>query len=146
MMQEQVEILLVEDNPYDAELSLRALRHNNIANCVVHVSDGEEALDFLLAKGKYKDYSSNRFPRLILLDLNLPRISGLEVLKILKSDSALKNIPVVVLTTSKEENDIIQSYNLGVNSYLVKPVSFDNFVNIIKELGFYWLILNQAPK
>jgi two-component system, response regulator len=145
-MQQQVEILLVEDNTYDAELSLRALRHNNIANSVVHVADGEEAIDFLFSKGKHTEYSDSRLPRLILLDLKLPRISGLEVLKIIKSDPTLKNIPVVVLTTSKEESDIVLSYNLGVNSYLIKPVSFDNFVKVIKELGVYWLNLNQAPK
>jgi two-component system, response regulator len=145
-MDNQVEILLVEDNPYDAELSLRALKQNNIINNVLHVSDGEEALDYLFARGNFKNKNDVSKPKMILLDLNLPRKGGLEVLKIIKSDPALKVIPVVILTTSNEEKDIVESYKLGVNSYLVKPVEFDKFVQVVKELGMYWLILNQVPK
>ncbi len=141
-MQNHVEILLVEDNPYDAELSLRALKENNIANHVVHVFDGEEALDFLYARGKYTQVHNS--PKIILLDLNLPKVSGLDVLKIIKNDPKLKMIPVIVLTTSKEEKDMIESYKLGVNSYLVKPVAFDKFVNVVRDIGMYWLILNQS--
>jgi two-component system response regulator len=142
-MQNQVEILLVEDNPYDAELTIRALRQNNLLNPIEHVVDGEEALEFLYAKGKYKGNAGNQPPKVILLDIKLPKINGLEVLKTLKSDSGLKHIPVVMLTSSAQEKDIIESYNLGVNSYIVKPVEFEKLVEAIKELGYYWLILNQ---
>ncbi len=143
-MSDQVEILLVEDNPYDAELALRALKQNNLANKVVHVTDGEEALDFLFARGNFAADVRAK-PKVILLDLKLPKVGGLEVLKIVKSDPVLKLIPVVVLTSSREEKDIVESYDLGVNSYMVKPVAFDKFIDVIKDLGMYWLILNQAP-
>lgn len=143
-MSDQVEILLVEDNPYDAELALRALKQNNLTNRVVHVTDGEEALDFLFARGSFAADVRAK-PKVILLDLKLPKLGGLEVLKIIKTDPDLKIIPVVVLTSSREEKDIVESYDLGVNSYMVKPVAFDKFIEVIKDLGMYWLILNQAP-
>ncbi|MFP4288462.1 MAG: response regulator [Bacteroidales bacterium] len=143
-MTDQVEILLVEDNPYDAELALRALKQNNLANKVVHVTDGEEALDFLFSRGNFASGEKKK-PKVILLDLKLPKVGGLEVLKIIKNDSSLKQIPVVVLTSSREEKDIVESYDLGVNSYMVKPVAFDKFIEVIKDLGMYWLILNQVP-
>jgi len=141
----EVEILLVEDNPDDAELTLRALKKYHVANNIVHVSDGEEALDFLYARGAYKGRTCPQLPRLMLLDLNLPKINGLEVLKIIKSDPATRLIPITVLTSSKEERDIVESYQLGVNSYIVKPVEFDKFMEAIRDLGLYWLLLNQPP-
>jgi len=140
-----VEILLVEDNPNDAELAIRALKKNKIANNVEHVIDGEIALDFLLARNEYSDRNINDVPRLILLDLKLPKVDGLEVLRVIKANPITKVIPVVVLTSSKEEKDLIESYNLGVNSYIVKPVDFDKFIEAVRELGMYWLILNQMP-
>jgi len=140
-----VEILLVEDNPHDAEMALRALKKNNIANNVAHVSDGEEALDFLFARGAYSARKIESGPKVVLLDLKLPKVDGLEVLKMVKSDPRTKIIPVIVLTSSNEESDIIESYQLGVNSYIVKPVDFDKFVEAIKGLGFYWLLLNKSP-
>lgn len=140
-----VEILLVEDNPNDAELAIRALKKNKIANNVEHVIDGEIALDFLLARNEYSDRNINDVPRLILLDLKLPKVDGLEVLRVIKANPITKVIPVVVLTSSKEEKDLIESYNLGVNSYIVKPVDFDKFIDAVRELGMYWLILNQMP-
>ncbi|MBU2492402.1 MAG: response regulator [Bacteroidetes bacterium] len=141
----QIEILLVEDNPNDVELTLRALKKNNIANNIVVVPDGEEALEFIFAKGKYVSRVDEKEPRVILLDLKLPKVSGLEVLEIIKKDPVKRKIPVVVLTSSKEENDIIESYRLGVNSYIVKPVDFEKFVDAVRELGLYWLLLNQIP-
>lgn len=143
-MPDYVEILLVEDNPYDAELSLRALKQNNITNKIVHVWDGEEALDFIYGRGEYKGKNSPQVPKVILLDLKLPKISGLEVLKTLKSDSQWKHIPVVILSSSKEDSDIAECYKLGVNSYIVKPVDFEKFIDVVKNMGLYWLLLNQA--
>ncbi|HOD41124.1 MAG TPA: response regulator [Candidatus Wallbacteria bacterium] len=141
----EVEILLVEDNPNDAEIALRALKKSKLTNKVVHVCDGEEALDFIYARGKFNGNEGKKYPKIVLLDLKLPKIGGLEVLKIIKSDPATKAIPVVVLTSSKEEKDMIESYQLGVNSYLVKPVDFEKFVEAIKDFGMYWLLLNQFP-
>lgn len=141
----EVEILLVEDNPDDAELAIRALKKNNLANKILHVTDGEEALDFIFCKGKYADRNNEKEPRVILLDLKLPKVSGLEVLEKVKSDHIKKLIPIVVLTSSKEDKDIVESYRLGVNSYIVKPVDFEKFVQAVKDLGLYWLLLNQAP-
>lgn len=141
----EVEILLVEDNPYDAELALRALKKNNLSNHVELVNDGEQALDFIFARGKYSARDVHERPKLILLDLKLPKINGLEVLKVIKNEEETKIIPVVVLTSSKEERDIVDSYRLGVNSYIVKPVDFEKFVDAVRELGFYWLLLNQHP-
>lgn len=140
-----VEILIVEDNPSDAEMAMRALKKNNIANNVLVVEDGEEALDFLFARGKFSNRSKKIKPRIILLDLKLPKIDGLEVLREVKSNELTKAIPVIMLTTSKEEKDIVNSYKLGVNSYIVKPVDFDKFVDSVRDLGFYWLLLNQYP-
>ena len=141
----EVEILLVEDNPNDAELTLRALKKNKIANNIVHVKDGEEALEFIFGINNETTKELITKPKLILLDLKLPKVSGIEVLKRIKSSDLTKFIPVVVLTSSKEEKDIIETYNLGVNSYIVKPVDFDKFIEAVKELGFYWLVLNQLP-
>jgi CheY-like chemotaxis protein len=141
----EVDILIVEDNITDAELTLRALKKNNLANRIFLVEDGEEALDFLFLRGKYVDRNKKNNPKVIFLDLKLPKIDGLEVLKVIKSDINLKNIPVVVLTSSNEESDIIESYQLGVNSYITKPIDFEKFMIAVKEIGFYWLLLNQAP-
>lgn len=141
----EVEILLVEDNPSDAELTLRALTKHNLANHVVVVTDGEEALDFIFARNTFSDRNFENRPKVILLDLNLPKVNGLEVLKVLKKNERTRGIPVVVLTSSSEERDIVESYRLGVNSYIVKPVNFDKFIASVKEIGFYWLLLNQPP-
>lgn len=141
----EAEILLVEDNLNDAELTLRAFRKNHLANNIVHVQNGEEALDFLFARGSFENRNRGKLPRVILLDLKLPRVDGLEVLRIIKSDDALKMVPVVILTTSREESDLIESYRLGVNSYIVKPVDFDKFIKSVNDIGLYWLLLNQQP-
>ncbi|MDZ7762067.1 MAG: response regulator [Desulfovermiculus sp.] len=139
----EVEILLVEDNPQDAEMAIRALKKNNLANNVLVVTDGEEALDFLYKRGEFADRNINNRPKIILLDLKLPKVDGKEVLKVIKNDPEKKVIPVIVLTSSREEKDIVESYQLGVNSYIVKPVEFDKFLEAIKELGMYWLLMNQ---
>ncbi len=141
----QIEILLVEDNPNDEELTLRALRKNNIANNVHVVRDGAEALDFIFATGIYAARRVESRPKVILLDLKLPKVDGLEVLRRIKADERTKTTPVVVLTSSKEERDIVDSYKLGVNSYIVKPVDFDKFLLAVSQLGLYWLLLNQPP-
>jgi len=143
MYESEIEILLVEDNPADAELTLRALKKVHIANKVFLVNDGDEALDFLFARGKFTGREHIQNPKVILLDLKLPKISGLEVLRSIKSNDKLKSIPVVVLTSSKEDPDVRQSYALGANSYVVKPVGFENFLKAVSELGVYWLLLNQ---
>lgn len=141
---ELVEILLVEDNPTDAELTMRALRRTNLANNVVWVKDGAEALDFVYCRGKYADRADGT-PKLILLDLKLPKIDGIEVLRELKSDSKTKVIPVVMLTSSEEERDLVKSYRLGVNSYIVKPVDFEKFLETVSQVGFYWSLMNKIP-
>jgi two-component system, response regulator len=141
----EVDILIVEDNPNDAEMALRALRTNNLSNNVLVVKDGEEALDFIFARGVYAHKNHINRPKVVLLDLKLPKVSGLEVLQEIKSNPDTKIIPVIVLTSSKEENDIIESYRLGVNSYIVKPVDFEKFVEAVRDLGLYWLLLNQQP-
>jgi two-component system, response regulator len=138
-----VEILIVEDDPRDAELTLRALKKNNLANNVCVAEDGEEALDFFFCRGKFESRSFKNTPKVVLLDLKLPKVNGLEVLRIIKADSRTKHIPVVVVTSSREEPDMIEAYNLGVNSYVVKPVDFDKFVNAMSSLGLYWLLVNQ---
>ena len=143
MKSREIEIVLVEDNPNDAELAIRALKDYNLANKLMWLKDGVEALDFIFAQGQYSDQSIEDVPKVVLLDLKLPRIGGLEVLEKVKSDTRTKSIPVVVLTSSSEERDIIASYNLGVNSYVIKPVDFDKFVDAIKEVGLYWMSLNQ---
>jgi CheY-like chemotaxis protein len=141
-----VEILLVEDNPPDAELTIRTLKKNNLSNNLVWVKDGAEAIDFLFGQGKYSDRQTSIKPRVILLDLRLPKVDGLEVLKRIKNDERTKCIPVVVLTSSKEDRDIAESYEYGVNSFITKPVGFDSFVKVISELGMYWLLVNHAPE
>jgi len=140
-----VEILLVEDNPNDVELALHALRKNNLTNRIEVVRDGEEALDFIFGKEANSDRPSEQRPKVILLDLKLPKVDGLDVLKRLKSDPQTRSIPVVMLTSSREECDIIKSYELGVNSYIVKPVDFEQFTEAVRHLGLYWLLMNQAP-
>ena len=140
----EVEILLIEDNPDDVEMAMRALKKNRITNKVLVVGDGQEALDFLYQKGKFKDGYTSVLPKIILLDLKLPKVDGEEVLRIIKSDPDKKVIPVIVLTSSKEERDIVESYQLGVNSYIVKPVDFEKFVEAIREIGYYWLLMNQS--
>lgn len=137
-----IEILLVEDNPHDAEMALRALKKNNLTNNVLVVGDGAEALDYLYSRGKYAGNGGNPRPRIILLDLKLPKVDGKEVLRTIKNDPEKKVIPVIVLTSSAEERDIFESYQLGVNSYIIKPVDFDKFVDSVRELGLYWLLLN----
>jgi len=138
-------ILLVEDNTFDQELTVRAFAKNKIANDIVIVNDGVEALDYLYGTGKYAERDLHHLPSLILLDLKLPRIDGLEVLKKIRSEESTKLVPVVILTSSKEEQDIIRGYSLGVNSYIIKPVDFENFSDAIHQLGLYWLILNIPP-
>jgi two-component system, response regulator len=141
-----VEILIVEDNPYDAELTLRALKKNNLANNVLIARDGVEALDFFFCRGKFEQRSFTNPPKIVLLDLKLPKISGLEILKLVKADKRTSHIPIVVVTSSKEEPDILKAYDLGVNSYVVKPVDFDQFMNAMSSLGLYWLLVNEAIK
>lgn len=140
-----VEILLVEDNPRDAEVTQRALRKHNLANHLVHVKDGQEALDWLFASGTYVGRDINHRPKVVLLDLKLPKVDGIEVLRAIRADSRTRRIPVVVLTSSREEQDVIRTYDLGVNSYIVKPVDFENFSAAVAEAGHYWLLLNQDP-
>jgi len=134
-----VEILLVEDNPDDAELTIRVLKKHNLANNLVHLHDGEEALKFLFE-------NDMNIPKIILLDLKMPKVDGIEVLRKIKADDMRKIIPVIVLTSSKEDRDIIESYKLGVNAYVVKPVEFDKFMEAVAQLGLFWLLLNQSPK
>lgn len=141
-----VEILLVEDNPQDLELTTRALRKANLANHIQVARDGEEALEFIFCEGPYSNRKIEDKPKVILLDLKLPKVDGLEVLERIKNDDRTKDIPVVVLTSSREQKDVVESYQLGVNSYIVKPVSFDQFIEAVRNLGMYWLLLNQAPR
>ncbi len=140
-----VEILLVEDNPQDVELTTRALKKHHLANRVHVVTDGEQALDYLFCRGIYSKRDISRVPKGILLDLKLPKVDGLEVLREVKADSRTCGIPIVVLTSSREERDLVETYKLGVNSYIVKPVDFDKFVSTVDELGMYWLLLNELP-
>ncbi|GAB4490432.1 MAG: response regulator [Thermodesulfovibrionales bacterium] len=145
MISKFINILLVEDNPDDVELTLHALEKNNIANPVKVVRDGQEALDYLFYKGKY-ELSDHELPHVILLDLKLPKVDGIEVLQRIKADRKTKLLPVVVLTSSKQESDILKSYDLGVNSYIRKPVDFDQFVDTVKHIGFYWMLINENPR
>ncbi|HKW88519.1 MAG TPA: response regulator [Candidatus Acidoferrales bacterium] len=140
-----MEILLVEDNPADVELTLHALRQNKLANKIHVARDGEEALDFLFTQGNFRRRKSQRPPRIVLLDLKLPKIDGLGVLRAVKNDPRTRAIPVVVLTSSKEEKDMVESYSLGVNSYIQKPVDFNNFRDMVRQLGLYWLLINVPP-
>ena len=145
MVDRAVEILLVEDNPNDVELTLRALRVNNLTNHIHVVRDGVEALEFIFCTGAYGHRSIQNGPKVILLDLKLPRVDGLEVLRRVKGDPRTQAIPVVVLTSSREESDIVESYRLGVNSYIVKPVDFEQFTAAVRRLGLYWVLLNEPP-
>ncbi len=141
----EVEILLVEDNPYDVEMTINSLQQHKISNKIFVTRDGAEALDFIFARGEYSGRDVSAKPRVILLDLKLPKKNGLEVLREIRSDESTKQIPVVILTSSQEESDIVESYKLGVNSYIVKPVDFENFTKAISNIGLYWLILNKPP-
>lgn len=145
MAQEQVEILLVEDNPDDVELTLHALRQDNLANRVEVARDGEEALDFLFCRGPHAGRSFNHAPRLVLLDLKLPKVDGLEVLRQIKGDPRTRAIPVVILTASREEKDLVNGYQLGANAYIQKPVDFGQFRQMVKDVGLFWLVVNQPP-
>lgn len=141
-----VEILLVEDNPRDAELAIHALKQRNFANRLLHVKDGEEALEYIFGTGRYAKHSVVIHPKVVLLDLRLPKVDGLEVLRRIRTDERTKTLPVVVLTSSQEESDRISSYLLGVNSYVVKPVEFESFSKAVTDLGLYWLLLNKPAK
>lgn len=144
-MSRSIEVLLVEDNPSDAELTLHALRKAKFQNPIVHVKDGEEALDFVFCRGRFVERRIEDTPKVILLDLKLPKVDGLEVLRSLKEDARTCRIPVVMLTSSREEQDIVETYRLGVNSYIVKPVDFAKFGEAVERVGFYWLLLNEPP-
>jgi two-component system response regulator len=141
----QGEILLVEDNPMDVELTLHALRKENLCNSIHVVRDGEEALEFLFCQGAYKSRSVDYPPKLVILDLKLPKVNGLEVLREIKNNIHTQAIPVAILTSSREDRDLVESYKLGVNSYIQKPVDFNQFRDTVKQLGLYWLVVNQAP-
>lgn len=143
-MLEEVEILLVEDNMSDAELTIRALNKAKIANSILHLKDGAEALDYLFGKGDYAERDLTKLPKVILLDIKMPKVDGIEVLRQLKASEHTKAIPVVIMTSSSEEKDIVSSYELGVNSYVVKPVGFEDFAKAVGELGFYWMLLNKS--
>jgi two-component system, response regulator len=144
-LSEPIEILLAEDNIEDAEMTLRALRRNNLANHVHWVKDGEEALEYLFSTGRYADRTLACPPKLVLLDIKMPKVDGIEVLKRLKADAATRGIPVVVMTSSNEERDVVDAYRLGVNSYIVKPVQFDAFVETVAKIGMYWVLTNRVP-
>jgi two-component system response regulator len=145
MEQREIEILLIEDNPDEAELTIRSLKKHNLSNKLMHLDDGADALDFLFPKNPSAETDFHFNPKLILLDLKLPKVTGLEILGRLKEDERTKMIPVVVLTSSREEQDILESYKLGVNAYLVKPVNFEAFTRAVSDLGLFWLIRNQLP-
>ncbi len=145
MFKDQVEILLVEDDPEDLELTMRALSGEHVGNRIQVARDGEEALDFLFCRAAYSERDPDNHPKLILLDLKLPKVNGLEVLEQIKGHRGTKAVPVVILTSSKQEDDVVRCYDLGANSYIQKPVDFDQFQSTIKRLGYYWLRLNEAP-
>ena len=144
-MKNELEIVIVEDNPNDAELMLRSLKKNRLANNMVVLEDGEQALDFIFCRGKYTDRDLSESPKVMFLDLKLPKVGGLEVLKQMKSNEHTRKIPVIVVTSSKEDPDIAAAYNLGANSYVVKPIDFDSFVEKINQIGVYWLAVNEKP-
>ena len=146
MNNQEVEILLVEDNADDAALTIRTLKKHNLANNLIHLKDGAEALEFIFGTGKYTGKNTDSLPRFVLLDLKMPKVSGIEVLQKVKSSAKTKSIPVVILTSSAEDPDIKQCYELGANSYIVKPVEFDNFAKTVAELGLYWMIFNRYSK
>jgi two-component system response regulator len=145
-MEIAAEIILVEDNPSDADLIKRALNKNNVANKILHLKDGQEVIDYLFGEGQWKGRTTANTPKVILLDLKMPKVSGIEVLKKIKSNDETRSIPVVILTSSKEDPDIKECYKLGVNSYVVKPVGFEEFSTTVAQLGLYWLLINQQPK
>ena len=145
MTQEVLQILLVEDNPKDVKLTLQALSEENLGNSIQVARDGEEALDFLFCRGEFADRTFDHAPRLVLLDLKLPKVDGLEVLRTVKGDPRTHAIPVVVLTSSREDCDLVESYKLGVNAYIQKPVEFDAFRQAVKRLGLFWLVVNEPP-
>jgi two-component system response regulator len=142
----EVEILLVEDNPADAELTLRALRRNNLANKVHWVKDGEQALEFMFRTGAYARRDPVAVPKLVMLDIKMPKVDGIEVLRRLKANEETRTVPVVVMTSSNEERDVVESYRLGVNSYIVKPVQFESFLETVAKIGLYWVLTNRVPK
>jgi len=142
----EVEVLLVEDNPSDAELTVRTLKKKHLANRLHHVKDGAEAIDFLFAQGTYSNRKVQNSPKVVLLDLKLPKVDGIEVLRKIKLDDRTKKIPVVVMTSSREDSDLATCYELGVNGYVVKPVEFEDFARAVSELGFYWLLLNETSR
>jgi two-component system, response regulator len=144
-MNSELEILLVEDNPTDAELTIRALKKHHLANHLIHVTDGQEALDFIFGTGNYAGRDISQQPKVVLLDLKLPKVGGIEVLRQLRADERTRLVPVVVLTSSHEDKDVIETYNLGANSYIVKPVEFENFSEAVSNMGMYWLLLNEPP-
>ena len=145
MTNESADILIVEDNQNDALLTIRSLKHNNLANSLIHVADGQAAIDYLFAKGVYSKRNPLNLPKVVLLDLKLPKVNGLEVLSMIRGDARMKILPVVILTSSQEESDLVESYKLGANSYIVKPVEFEKFSKAIYEVGLYWLVLNKPP-
>jgi two-component system response regulator len=142
----EVEILLVEDNPADAEMTLRALRRNNLANKVHWVKDGEQALEFMFRTGAYASRDPVSVPKLVMLDIKMPKVDGIEVLRRIKANEETRAVPVVVMTSSNEERDVVESYRLGVNSYIVKPVQFEAFLETVAKIGLYWVITNRVPK
>ena len=146
MKQEKHDIILVEDNPNDAELMVRSLKKNHLANKFIILEDGEQALDYLFCRGQYAERDSDELPKVIFLDLKLPKVHGLEVLKEVKSNDKTKKIPIVIVTSSKEDPDIKAAYSLGANSYVVKPVDFDQFKETINQLGLYWLVINEKQR
>lgn len=144
MTEIHIDIVLIEDNIHDAEFTIRALKKVNLANLLIHLKDGAEALDYLFARGQYANQEIRR-PKMILLDIKMPKVDGIEVLRQLKSNENTRTIPVVIMTSSKEDQDVISSYNLGVNSYVVKPVEFESFAKVVAQLGLYWVLTNQSP-
>lgn len=144
-MKQSLEILLVEDNPNDAELAIRALKKHNLANNLIHVTDGQAALDFLLGTGIHHGRDVHQYPKVVLLDLKLPKLDGIEVLRQVRADERTKLVPIVIMTSSREDRDVVESYKLGANSYIVKPVDFEKFSEAVSHLGLYWLLLNEPP-
>lgn len=146
MTEQPVEVLFVEDNPHDVEMTMRALRKHNFVNRVLHVADGAVALDYLFARGAYEGRNIEDVPRAVFLDLKLPKVDGIEVLRAIKTDERLREVPVVIITSSAEERDRVESYRLGVNSYIVKPIVFESFARTIAEVGYYWVAVNRCVR